>query len=234
MGRSRLFVACVAALCAGLATAAGPGQEGGPAAAWTFQSLRAKLAKKAYDAAARKASDRYKAELARLKKPLVHALTTAMKAAERQGNEQEAAKLKAALGAANDGALIPPTTNIVGWAAEFEGHSYLAILAPARWNDARAVCRKLGGHLAWIDTREEMTFLQKMTSGVGVYVGATDAHREGDWRWTSKRPVDRKLWKIKEPDGRGGQNHAALSTAGLYDVSDGDDGVRGFICEWEP
>jgi len=190
-------------------------------------------AKKTYDQGARRASDRYRAELSRLKKPLLYALGMALKRAEREKDQEKAGKLRGAIQATNEGQLLPPTTEIVGWSAKFGGHSYLAILAPVNWDQARMVCRRLGGRLACIETREEMTFLQKLTSGVCLYVGATDVHREGDWRWVSGKPVNKALWKIKEPDGGGGQNHASLSDAGLFDVSDSGSGEKGFICEWD-
>ena len=230
---SKFLVTILAAAGAGMVLAQNPGQGGDPADLWSFRSPRANAAKKAYDQGAHRASDRYTAELNRLKKPLLYTLETALKRAERAQDQQEATKLRRALRGASEGLLLPPTTETVGWSAKFEGHSYLAILLPVKWNQARMICKKLGGRLACIETRQEMVFLQNLTSGVGVYVGATDAHREGDWRWVSGRPVDKALWKIKEPDGHGGQNFAALSTAGLYDVSDGDMGMKGFICEWD-
>ena len=233
MRASRFVTAVLAAAGAGLALAQNIRQEKAPADAWSFRSLRARAAKKTYDQGARRASDRYTAELNRLNKPLIHTLETALKRAEGAQDKEEAGKLRSALRQAGEGLLVPPTTETVGWSAKFEGRSYLAILLPVKWDEARAICRRLGGRLACIETRQEMVFLQNLTSGVGVYVGATDVHREGDWRWVSGRPVDRALWKIKEPDGQGGQNYAALSTAGLYDVSDGDTGMKGFICQWD-
>ena len=227
-------LAVLAMMVAGLAVAQNAGHSGGQADVWSFRSPRAKAAKKTYDLGARKASDRYLLGLARIRKPLLYALETARKQAERQGDQAEVAKLEQAAEVAGNGGLIPPTTETVGWSAKFGGHSYMAVLAPVKWDQARKLSKKLGGHLACIDTREEMVFLQKLTSGVGVYVGAADVGREGDWRWVNGRPVNKALWKIREPDGGGGQNYAALSTAGLYDVSDGEMGMKGFICEWDP
>lgn len=232
MRSSRSIMAAVAAV-AGLVPAAYPGAGGSGGDPWAFRSPRAQAAKKAYDQAARRASERYAAELSRLVKPLTRTLDRALDSARREGDQAEAAKLQRALKAASGGGLLPPSTETVGWSARFWGHSYLAVLAPVRWNQARAICKKLGGHLVCIEARDEMVFLQKLTSGVSVYVGATDAHREGDWRWVNGRPVPRELWKIKEPDGHRGQNHAALCPAGLYDVSDEGVSTKGFICEWD-
>jgi len=118
------------------------------------------------------------------------------------------------------------------WTVGFKGHRYLAVLAPVTWSEARQACEDMGGHLAFIETKEELKFLQTLIRRVGCWVGCTDKHKEGDWRWLNRAPVDRSLWDRPEPDNAwGGQDFCFLGGKGLSD--DKDHKGAGFICEWE-
>jgi hypothetical protein len=118
------------------------------------------------------------------------------------------------------------------WTVGFEGHRYLAVVAPVTWSEGRQVCKDMGGHLAYLETKEEMKFLQTLTRGIGCWVGCTDKHKEGNWRWLNGAPVDRSLWDRPEPDNAwGGQDVGFLGGKGLGDTHDHK--RVGFICEWE-
>lgn len=120
------------------------------------------------------------------------------------------------------------------WRVKFGDHRYLAILAPVTWEQAGGICKKMGGHLVYIETREEMEFLQKLISGIFVYVGATDKQKEGDWRWLNGRRVNRSFWAPNRPF-RGNRVFygAILYREGMADVNPASNSARGFICEWD-
>ncbi|MBN1943170.1 MAG: hypothetical protein JW849_07735 [Phycisphaerae bacterium] len=118
------------------------------------------------------------------------------------------------------------------WRAKFQGHRYLAVLAPVSWDQAAGLCKKMGGSLVCLETNEEMQFVQKLTGGVAVYVGATDKQKEGDWRWLNRRRVSRSLWAPHRPLHHKSLNEAFLSREGLLDTTAANPGVRGFVCEW--
>ena len=96
------------------------------------------------------------------------------------------------------------------------------------------MCKKMGGHLAYIETVEELAFLAKVCRG-NIWVGATDAHKEGDWRWGNRKPVARNLWSKGNPSG-GVEHYAILmSYNGERMLNDGglNHDMDAFICEWE-
>lgn len=77
------------------------------------------------------------------------------------------------------------------------------------WPEARDICLANGGHLACITSFDELETVLSLMSAVDVsnsdyldasewnklfWVGATDAAKEGDWRWLDGRPVDTGLW----------------------------------------
>jgi hypothetical protein len=118
--------------------------------------------------------------------------------------------------------------------ASFQGHHYLAVLASVEWNEAKAMCEKMGGHLAYLETKRERAFLCRLTGDVAVWVGATDRHKKGDWRWLNGKSVSTALWLPQSPLGRTGWNYAILQDGGLRDLGQRmHDQCLGFICEWD-
>jgi len=114
---------------------------------------------------------------------------------------------------------------------KFKGHTYLAIAAKVNWKEAKSLCEKMGGHLVYVETSDEMTFLAKTYTSLELWVGATDEHKEGDWRWLNNKPVNGKLWGPKEPSNDKNKEHYAFYKKGLCDHP--FNWNKGFICEWE-
>ena len=134
--------------------------------------------------------------------------------------------------------VTPKVSVLKACGVSFKGHTYLAIASGANWKEADAMCKKMGGHLAYAETAEELTFIAKAFRGVGLWVGATVAHKKGDWRWGNGKPIAKSLWHKGEPNNKGGdENYAALSSSKgerlLIDAPVNYSSVVGFICEWE-
>ena len=154
--------------------------------------------------------------------------------------EKEIAKIRKSLdaqfGEAPKVTLQPPVMKVCG--ASFKGHTYLAIASGANWKEAAELCKKMGGHLAYIETAEELAFLAKAFRGGALWVGATDAHKAGDWRWGNGKPLARNLWGQGEPGTNKDEHYATLWSKGQermlndYPLDPGIS-VTGFICEWE-
>jgi hypothetical protein len=133
--------------------------------------------------------------------------------------------------------ITPKMSVMKACGTTFKGHTYLAIASVADRTQAAAMCKKMGGHLVYIETQEELAFLRKMFRE-RFWVGATDAHMEGDWRWGNGKPVAKDLWLKDEPsDNNKTENFAELlirgERCGLNDLPVECIGVIGFICEWE-
>jgi predicted RNA-binding protein with PIN domain len=168
-------------------------------------------------------------------------LTAARKKASEQTGarmEQEIEKIRKSIdeqvGSAPE--VTPKVSVMAACRVSFKGHTYMAINSTANWKEANALCKKMRGHLAYIETIEELVFLAKAFRGK-LWVGATDIHKEGDWRGNGK-PLAKNLWFKNQPDNSwGGENYAILSSgkAGrmLNDVKSRTRDVTGFICEWE-
>ncbi|XP_034096532.1 hepatic lectin-like [Gymnodraco acuticeps] len=88
------------------------------------------------------------------------------------------------------------------------GKCYYLSIIKATWTQSRAECRRTGGDLVQIESREEQTFLQQkvrvqMTGDEDKFwIGLTDSVTEGAWLWTDGSALDRSLafWSTGEPD----------------------------------
>ena len=90
------------------------------------------------------------------------------------------------------------------------------------WDDGRSYCQAFNMDLAILDTDERWNVAQKETDGTTdvYFVGASDLHVRGDWRWLNNQPVDANKWRRNEPSG-GSERCAAFYTtrnAKLNDV----------------
>ncbi|XP_076610678.1 C-type lectin domain family 4 member E-like [Chaetodon auriga] len=108
-----------------------------------------------------------------------------------------------------------------GW-EKHGGHCYYFSISKSPWNNSREECRRKGGDLVQIDSREEQAFLQlklreKMDNPEDKFwIGLTDSLVEGNWLWVDGSPLNTswKFWSVREPDDWTG------------DDEDGEDCVR--------
>ena len=116
---------------------------------------------------------------------------------------------------------------------KYKGHTYLAIASKANWKEAETMCKKMGGHLVYIETADELAFITtEYKSSLNLWVGGTDEHKEGDWRWLNGKTVNKGFWGGREPDGGTSQNWSYYHKGALYNEQLRF-AANGFICEWE-
>lgn len=132
---------------------------------------------------------------------------------------------------------------------EYNGNTYLRIDKSLSWEDSKAYCEAIGGHLATIADEEEQEAIEGLfvrgldTLRSAYSLGATYADDEGVWTWVTGEDFDYDNWDAGEPnngDGAGEKNYLSIYTKGSqfglwannwnfnknpYDI--------GFICEIE-
>ncbi|XP_063755978.1 C-type lectin domain family 4 member A-like [Eleginops maclovinus] len=94
-----------------------------------------------------------------------------------------------------------------GW-EHHGGKCYYFSTGKSTWTESREECRRKGGDLVKIESREEQTFLEyelrgKMTEAEDKFwIGLTDSETEGKWLWTDRSELDSSLsfWFKGEPD----------------------------------
>ena len=113
----------------------------------------------------------------------------------------------------------------------FKGVRYQLVKQEMTWYEARNHCEKLGGHLAIIKSKEEADFVAGLTAGKNAWLGATDAHKEGDWRWLDGTELNFNNWHDGEPNNLNKEHVLHMGWSGKWnDASDG--GKYYFVCEW--
>ena len=137
--------------------------------------------------------------------------------------------------------------NIPSDALVYNGHSYYIYSNVAdTWEEAKAYCESLGGHLAVITSDEENTAIFEYIRSKGysnVVFGFSDAESEGNWTWVNGESVTYTNWEksYNEPNGGTTENYAMFKETyndGTWNDCRFNDVINygsdcNFICEWE-
>ena len=119
------------------------------------------------------------------------------------------------------------------------GHSYIRFDYAVSWHMAKAICEKLGGHLATITSTEENNAIASLCSSQSVihyWIGATDKAKEGVWKWITREPFSYNKWSSGQPDNyNNGESFLEMWTSDGYwnDNKDSATEVVGFIYEFD-
>jgi hypothetical protein len=86
----------------------------------------------------------------------------------------------------------PDVANAIKW----NGHWYALynFEGGKTWHEAKKHCEELGGHLMCVESKSEEEFIFRVfankADGHHIWLGATDEHKEGDWRWVNGKSLD--------------------------------------------
>ncbi|XP_050924431.1 CD209 antigen-like protein E isoform X5 [Lates calcarifer] len=117
-----------------------------------------------------------------------------------------------------------------GW-EQHGGQCYYFSTRRSSWKESRSFCKRRGGDLVKIDSREEQSFLEKtvrkkMDHDEDLFwIGLTDSKTEGEWLWVDDSPLNTSLsfwmtwepdnWTVDDPDG---ENCARIGAIRDYDL----------------
>ena len=130
---------------------------------------------------------------------------------------------------------IPPVAVI-----EFNGHKYMQFDVSVSWSEAKEYCESLGGYLATLTSAEEeaavVNMVSKQSKKSGYYLGATDAEKEGNWKWITGEEWNYSNWDTNQPSNDGNaENYLAIwnckNNPSWNDKAEGYYPTYGFICE---
>jgi hypothetical protein len=132
--------------------------------------------------------------------------------------------------------LLPEVVDGAAEPISFGGHTYQLMGPATTWDSAAARCKELGGHLLHIDSAEENAFVVDafVLPYGGIMLGATDAEREGSWRWSDGSRLRYKNWARGEPnDAEGGEDYAQIWEDGKWNDIGAFHACEYFVCEWD-
>ncbi len=126
---------------------------------------------------------------------------------------------------------------------EFNGHVYAIYnfhdLGLKTFDECEEYCKKMGGHLAVIDSEEENTAVYQYLSSNDrehTFIGLTDQDEEGDWVWADQSEVVYTNWAPGQPNNKTGNEHYAQYSGdegGTWNDAEFGSGSWRFLCEWE-
>ncbi|XP_066508678.1 CD209 antigen-like protein C [Hoplias malabaricus] len=76
------------------------------------------------------------------------------------------------------------------------------------WNDCRQECKKKGGDLLIINSKEEQEFINNQS--INAWIGLTDKEKEGEWKWVDGSALTTGYWRQDEPNNGGRVEHCAV------------------------
>ncbi|KAG8551386.1 hypothetical protein GDO81_004087, partial [Engystomops pustulosus] len=103
-----------------------------------------------------------------------------------------------------------------GWRI-FELSCYLQSEDPHSWEESLSWCRMKGGYLAVVNDEDEQNFLEDLVKNI-TWIGLSDHHREGNWRWVDGTPYESTIWfwSADQPDNDGNEDCVTLSFASRW------------------
>ncbi|KAA3614542.1 MAG: hypothetical protein DWQ01_02220 [Planctomycetota bacterium] len=112
----------------------------------------------------------------------------------------------------------PPPRVLQSVFRETSGKLY-RLLDQAEWILAGQTAELLGGTLAYVGSEEENDWIRSTFSenlAPRIWLGYTDALREGEWRWLNGRPTQFTNWVEDQPDDKGGQDFCRMNQNGKW------------------
>ena len=115
----------------------------------------------------------------------------------------------------------------------FNGHMYQIFTGIINWNQAKAFCEELNGHLATVTTVEEQAAIMAMKDPEhSVWIGGY--LQDEQWKWVTGEAWEYEFWGEGEPNNAdGNEEFVSLWPITWNDLEDGTDEQSGFICEWD-
>ncbi len=133
----------------------------------------------------------------------------------------------------NDANFMAPSEIVT-----YNGHSYGLYNEKVTWEEAKARCEELGGHLLTITDSGEQEVIQNLLAKYGkrsgYWMGGSDENTDGTWEWLTGETFDYSNWASGEPNGASNENHIEIYPGdGTWNDYHKDAERIGFICEWD-
>uniref|UniRef100_A0A452S6K6 C-type lectin domain-containing protein n=1 Tax=Ursus americanus TaxID=9643 RepID=A0A452S6K6_URSAM len=101
----------------------------------------------------------------------------------------------------------------------FQGRCYFFSQTQDIWKDAISACQNLRAQLVVINSTEEQKFLKSwnVRNNQRTWIGLSDHHNEGSWKWVDSSPLQLSFWKEGEPNNHGDEDCVELYSDGWND-----------------
>lgn len=141
--------------------------------------------------------------------------------------------------------LLPSTVSVAApkgakAAGTYKDH-YYAVFDLTSWSDAKAACKKMGGHLVTITSAAENKAVYKLVKKANFDSAAIGLHNAGTsdnpkWKWVTGEKVSYTCWQEGQPDFNwsGEEKYGGfLREATWNDYRNSDPVLNAYVCEWD-
>ncbi|XP_057565718.1 CD209 antigen-like protein 2 isoform X2 [Hippopotamus amphibius kiboko] len=101
----------------------------------------------------------------------------------------------------------------------FQGSCYLFSWTQSDWNSAVSACQDVGAQMVIINSPEEQKFLKiwYVRNNKPSWIGLSDHHNEGSWKWVDNSPLQLSFWLKGEPNNHEDEDCTELHKDGWND-----------------
>ncbi|KAL7841431.1 hypothetical protein SRHO_G00251220 [Serrasalmus rhombeus] len=115
----------------------------------------------------------------------------------------------------------------------FASSIYFISLERKTWDESRHECNKKQGDLVVINSKEEQEFVKKLASSIGqnTWLGLTDRHSEGSWKWVDEKLMTTGYWNVGQPNNDDGTEDCVSVFSGGWHANPCHQQMH-YICEF--
>lgn len=117
-------------------------------------------------------------------------------------------------------------------AIKFKNKWYRLYLEKVTWQEARQKCARLGGILATVPEEQTHVFINKLSEGRNLWLGATDEKVDKEWLWSDGTAMTFTAWDRGQPDNVNQKSYVLIRSGRWHDAKEDDPSIVGYICEW--
>ncbi|XP_039713214.1 CD209 antigen-like protein C isoform X1 [Pteropus medius] len=100
----------------------------------------------------------------------------------------------------------------------FQGSCYIFSQTQSTWKASVSACKDMSAQLVIINNAEEQKFLKSWDAkNKRIWIGLSDQHNEGSWKWVDNSPLHLSFWKEGEPNNQGDEDCVELYGDGWND-----------------
>ncbi|XP_025313114.1 CD209 antigen-like protein C isoform X1 [Canis lupus baileyi] len=101
----------------------------------------------------------------------------------------------------------------------FQESCYFFSQTQNTWKESISACQNLRAQLVIINSTEEQKFLKSWNTrnNQRTWIGLSDHHNEGSWKWVDNTPLQLSFWKEGEPNNHGDEDCVELYSDGWND-----------------
>lgn len=111
----------------------------------------------------------------------------------------------------------------------YGGHTFKYFSNALYWEQAKAACEHLGGHLATSTSSEKNAFLMSLSNNSAIHLGCS--YNSETWQWITGEEWSYTNWTENWPSNADTNPYGYINAGGAW--MNGSTNYWGYVCEWD-